>query len=74
MNKVGLLQLQHRLTFSDDKESLSPKLPGKHEDAILGLAIQVFLEKGVGQYKNPNGAVIFYIKSAFDRETTYGRL
>lgn len=50
------------------------KTPKKYEAVILAVAHQVFLEKGVGQYKNPNGAVVFDIKSALDREIVDGRL
>jgi UDP-N-acetyl-D-galactosamine dehydrogenase len=50
------------------------KTPKKYEAVILAVAHQVFLEKGVGRYKNPNGAVVFDIKSALDREATDGRL
>jgi UDP-N-acetyl-D-galactosamine dehydrogenase len=50
------------------------KTPKKYEAVILAVAHQVFLEKGVGQYKNPDGAVVFDIKSALDREATDGRL
>jgi len=50
------------------------KTPRKYEAVILAVAHQVFLEKGVGQYKNPDGAVVFDIKSALDREATDGRL
>ena len=48
--------------------------PDKYQAVILAVAHQVFLEKGVGQYKNPDGAVVFDIKSALDREATDGRL
>ena len=50
------------------------KIPKKYEVVILAVAHQVFLENGVGQYKNSNGAVVFDIKSALDREATDGRL
>jgi UDP-N-acetyl-D-galactosamine dehydrogenase len=50
------------------------KTPKKYEAVILAVAHQVFLEKGVGRYKNPNGAVVFDIKSALDREATDERL
>lgn len=50
------------------------KTPGKYQAVILAVAHQVFLEKGVGKFKNPNGAVVFDIKSALDREATDGRL
>jgi len=50
------------------------KTPGKYQAVILAVAHQVFLEKGVGQFKNPDGAVVFDIKSALDREATDGRL
>ncbi|MFL2578304.1 MAG: nucleotide sugar dehydrogenase [Flavobacteriaceae bacterium] len=48
--------------------------PDKYQAVILAVAHQVFLEKGVERYKNPNGAVVFDIKSALDREATDGRL
>ena len=50
------------------------KTPQKYEAVILAVAHQEFLEKGVGQYKNRNGAVVFDIKSALDREIVDGRL
>ena len=50
------------------------KTPKKYEAVILVVAHQVFLEKGVGQNKNPDGAIVFDIKSALDREATDGRL
>lgn len=50
------------------------KTPKKYEAVILAVAHQVFLEKGVGRYKNPNGAIVFDIKSALDKEATDGRL
>ena len=48
--------------------------PDKYEAVILAVAHQVFLEKGVGHYKNPNGAIVYDIKSALDREVIDGRL
>jgi len=50
------------------------KTPGKYQAVILAVAHQVFLEKGVANYKNPNGAIIYDIKSALDREVIDGRL
>jgi UDP-N-acetyl-D-galactosamine dehydrogenase len=50
------------------------KTPRKYEAVILAVAHQEFLEKGVVQYKNPNGAVLFDIKSALDSEVIDGRL
>jgi len=50
------------------------KTPKKYEAVILAVAHQVFLENGVGQYKNPDGAIVFDIKSALDRKATDGRL
>ena len=50
------------------------KTPKKYEAVILAVAHKVFLEEGVGQYKNPDGAIVFDIKSALDREATDGRL
>lgn len=48
--------------------------PAKYEAIILAVAHQVFLEKGVANYKNPNGAIVYDIKSALDREVIDGRL
>jgi len=48
--------------------------PDKYEAVILAVAHQVFLEKGVGHYKNPNGAIVYDIKSALNREVIDGRL
>ena len=48
--------------------------PDKYEAVILAVAHQVFLEKGVGHYKNSNGAIVYDIKSALDREVIDGRL
>jgi len=50
------------------------KTPGKYQAVILAVAHQVFLEKGVANYKNPNGAIIYDIKSVLDREVIDGRL
>ena len=50
------------------------KTPAKYEAIILAVAHQVFLEKGVANYKNPNGAIVYDIKSALDREVIDGRL
>jgi UDP-N-acetyl-D-glucosamine/UDP-N-acetyl-D-galactosamine dehydrogenase len=50
------------------------KTPKKYEGVILAVAHQVFLEKGVGQYKNPDGSVIYDIKSVLDKEAIDGRL
>ena len=50
------------------------KTPKKYEAVILAVAHQVFLEKGVGQYKNPDGSVIYDIKSVLDKEAIDGRL
>jgi len=50
------------------------KTPGEYEAVILAVAHQRFIEKGVGQYKNPNGAVLYDVKSALDRELIDGRL
>ena len=50
------------------------KAPSKYEAVILAVAHKVFLENGVGKYKNPNGAVLYDIKSALDREVIDGRL
>jgi len=50
------------------------KTPGKYQAVILAVAHQVFLEKGVANYKNPNGAIVYDIKSALDREVIDGRL
>ena len=50
------------------------KTPGKYQAVILAVAHQVFLEKGVANYKNPNGAIVYDIKSVLDREVIDGRL
>ena len=50
------------------------KNPKKYEAVILAVAHQEFIEKGLGQYKNPNGCIIFDIKSTLDREIVDGRL
>ncbi|MCH1452831.1 MAG: nucleotide sugar dehydrogenase [Flavobacteriaceae bacterium] len=50
------------------------KAPSKYEAVILAVAHKVFLENGVGKYKNPNGAVLYDIKSTLDREVIDGRL
>ena len=50
------------------------KTPGKYEAVIFAVAHQVFLEKGVGNYKNPNGAVLYDIKSVISKDIVDGRL
>ena len=50
------------------------KTPGAYEAVILAVAHQVFIEKGIEKYKNPNGAIIYDIKSALDKEAVDGRL
>ena len=50
------------------------KTPGAYEALILAVAHQVFIEKGIEKYKNPNGAIIYDIKSALDKEAVDGRL
>ena len=50
------------------------KTPGKYQAIILAVAHQVFIENGVGKYKNPKGAVLYDIKSTLDREVIDGRL
>ena len=50
------------------------KAPSKYEAIILAVAHQVFIENGVGKYKNPKGAVLYDIKSTLDREVIDGRL
>jgi len=50
------------------------KTPKKYEAVILAVAHQVFIENGVGKYKNPNGAILYDIKSTLDREVIDGRL
>ena len=50
------------------------KNPGKYEAVIFAVAHQVFLEKGVGNYKNPNGAVLYDIKSVISKDIVDGRL
>ncbi len=50
------------------------KTPGKYEAVIFAVAHQVFLEKGVGNYKNSNGAVLYDIKSVLSKDIVDGRL
>lgn len=50
------------------------KRPLKYEAIILAVAHQVFIEKGIEQYKNPNGSIIYDIKSVLDKEAVDGRL
>ena len=50
------------------------KRPLKYEAIIFAVAHQVFIEKGIEQYKNPNGSIIYDIKSVLDKEAVYGRL
>jgi UDP-N-acetyl-D-galactosamine dehydrogenase len=50
------------------------KRPGTYQAVILAVAHQVFIEKGIEKYKNPNGAIIYDIKSALDKEAVDGRL
>jgi UDP-N-acetyl-D-galactosamine dehydrogenase len=50
------------------------KTPKKYEAVILAVAHQAFIENGVGKYKNPNGAILYDIKSTLDREVIDGRL
>ena len=50
------------------------KRPLKYEAIIFAVAHQVFIEKGIEQYKNPNGSIIYDIKSVLDKEAVDGRL
>ena len=50
------------------------KTPLKYEAVILAVAHQVFIEKGIEKYKNPNGAIIYDIKSVLDKQAIDGRL
>jgi UDP-N-acetyl-D-galactosamine dehydrogenase len=50
------------------------KTPGAYEAVILAVAHKVFLQKGVGKYQNPNGAVLYDIKSALEKGVVDGRL
>ena len=50
------------------------KTTGAYEAVILAVAHQVFIEKGIEKYKNPNGAIIYDIKSVLDKEAVDGRL
>ena len=54
------MRLHHKNTF-------------KYEVAILAVAHQVFIEKGIEKYKNPNGAIIYDIKSVLDKQAIDGR-
>lgn len=50
------------------------KTPLKYEAIIFAVAHQVFIEKGIEKYKNPNRAIIYDIKSVLDKESLDGRL
>ena len=50
------------------------KIPLKYEAVILAVAHQVFIEKGIEKYKNPNGGIIYDIKSVLDKQAVDGRL
>ena len=50
------------------------KTPLKYEAVILAVAHQAFIEKGIEKYKNPNGAIIYDIKSTLDKQSIDGRL
>jgi UDP-N-acetyl-D-galactosamine dehydrogenase len=50
------------------------KTPGKYELIILAVAHQVFLDKGLGNYKNPRGSVVYDIKSVMNKDIIDGRL
>ena len=50
------------------------KIPGKYEVIILAVAHQVFLDKGLENYKNPSGSVIYDIKSVMNKDIIDGRL
>jgi len=50
------------------------KTPSKYEAIILAVSHDLFIENGVKDYKNPNGAVIYDIKSVLNRADVDGRL
>lgn len=50
------------------------KTPSKYEAVILAVSHDLFIENGVKDYKNPNGAVIYDIKSVLNRADVDGRL
>ena len=50
------------------------KTPSKYQAIILAVSHDLFIENGVKDYKNPNGAVIYDIKSVLNRADVDGRL
>ena len=46
----------------------------EYEAIILAVAHQDFLQQGIGKYINPNGAVVYDIKSVLQRDLIDGRL
>ena len=50
------------------------KTPSKYQAIILAVSHDLFIENGVKHYKNPNGAVIYDIKSVLNRAEVDGRL
>jgi UDP-N-acetyl-D-galactosamine dehydrogenase len=50
------------------------KTPSKYQAIILAVSHDLFIENGVKDYKNPNGAVIYDIKSVLNRAEVDGRL
>ncbi len=50
------------------------KIPGKYEVIILAVAHQEFLDKGLENYKNTSGSVIYDIKSVLNKDIIDGRL
>ena len=50
------------------------KIPLKYEAVILAVAHQVFIQEGIEKYKNPNGGIIYDIKSVLDKQAVDGRL
>ena len=49
------------------------KTTGAYEAVILAVAHQVFIEKGIEKYKNPNGAIIYEL-IRFGQKAVDGRL
>jgi UDP-N-acetyl-D-galactosamine dehydrogenase len=50
------------------------KTPLKYQAIILAVSHDMFIENGVKDYKSPNGAVIYDIKSVLNRAEVNGRL
>ena len=50
------------------------KFPTKYEAIILAVAHEEFFKNGLEKFKNPNGAIVYDIKSVLDIDLIDGRL